>query len=138
MGTRTTQIKPIEVTVQCVICGTPHIIQIANVEGYNGWLHNAGNIQDLLPELSANDRELLISGIYKDCFDRMFAGYEEDEAEEDAGEQEEPADEQREPSAYGYPCDLDHVCPYGDDIKYCCDRSMFAGRNVPCRSEGMQ
>jgi hypothetical protein len=37
------------------------------------WLDTGGQIQDALPDLSADDREILLSGIEPGEFDRSFA-----------------------------------------------------------------
>lgn len=41
-------------------------------ERYQKWRDGKGYIQNLFPELSADDRELMLSGTCGDCFDNMF------------------------------------------------------------------
>ena len=63
------------VAVPCRLCDTVHDLTV-NVEGFVSW--QAGEfIQEALPELSAGERELLISGTCGACFDELFP--EEDE-----------------------------------------------------------
>jgi len=57
----------------CVLCHVCYYIDV-RAAGYEAWQHGA-LIQDALPELEPDDRELLISGVCGDCFDGMFADY---------------------------------------------------------------
>ena len=41
-------------------------------DSYYNWRDSEGFIQDLMPELSASDRELLISNTCGSCFDIVF------------------------------------------------------------------
>ena len=41
--------------------------------GFNSWLHGE-LIQKALPELTKDERELLVSGTCAQCFDKMFEG----------------------------------------------------------------
>lgn len=59
-----------EIKVKCMFCKEEHIIE-APVGGYDAW-RNGKPIQDALPTLSADDRELLISGICGKCYDKVF------------------------------------------------------------------
>ena len=63
--------------VQCKQCGVVYQI-IAEREDVNRWLSGSGYIQDLLPYLTAGERELLISGTCDVCWKSMF-GSDEDE-----------------------------------------------------------
>ena len=60
----------IETTVTCKICKAEHIVVMPKA-GYDNWQRGA-RVQDALPQLSVNDRELLISGICGTCFDALF------------------------------------------------------------------
>ena len=63
------------VAAPCRHCDAVHELTV-NVEGFVNW--QAGEfIQDALPELSADERELLISGTCDECWQRFFP--EEDE-----------------------------------------------------------
>ena len=63
------------VAVPCRLCDTVHDLTV-NVEGFVSW--QAGEfIQDALPELSCDERELLISGTCSTCFDELFPSEDE-------------------------------------------------------------
>jgi hypothetical protein len=63
------------VAVPCRLCDTVHDLTV-NVEGFVNW--QAGEfIQDALPELSCDERELLISGTCGTCFDELFPSEDE-------------------------------------------------------------
>ena len=52
----------------------PQHITVGNAD-LDSW-QNGALIQDAMPYLSADEREILISGICGECFDNMFAGEE--------------------------------------------------------------
>lgn len=55
----------------CVVCHEPSMVVGIPLDGYRRW--KAGqHVQDALPELSASDREILISGTHSDCWDRLW------------------------------------------------------------------
>lgn len=55
----------------CLFCGTQHTI-VVNQDDYNRWMKGE-YAQDCFPYLTADERELLISGICGPCFDKSFA-----------------------------------------------------------------
>ena len=57
-----------------VVCNCGHALYTVtcNKERYDRWQNGEGNIQDLLPELDAGQREILISGTCGTCFDAIF------------------------------------------------------------------
>jgi len=59
------------VEIRCAICGTVYAIMY-NREDMVDWLSGQGFIQDIMPYLSAAERELLISRTCGSCFDKMF------------------------------------------------------------------
>lgn len=61
-----------KVTIErtCRMCGKHRTMEVSE-KGYYLWYHGA-LIQDALPELSLDDRELLISGICSECYDKVF------------------------------------------------------------------
>lgn len=65
----------LEVEVQCVNCNATYIVTVPR-DGYRDWL-NGTHIQTAMPQVSAAERELLMSGICGVCFDKMFG--EDDE-----------------------------------------------------------
>jgi len=54
----------------CPFCGKAHEI-LVNEDDYLDW-QDGKMAQDAFPYLSANDREMLISGICPKCWDEMF------------------------------------------------------------------
>lgn len=60
----------ITIAVQCPFCGCLNFINVS-AEGYEAW-KNGALIQNALPELSADEREMLMSGICPDCWNGMF------------------------------------------------------------------
>lgn len=55
----------------CRECGRTYIVDV-KMDDYLDWINGKGLIQDIFPYLSAGERELLISGICGECFDRIF------------------------------------------------------------------
>ena len=60
----------------CPTCDTRQMVMV-NTKAYWQWKRGEGHIQDLLPSLSRDDREALITGICPRCWDKM-AEEEED------------------------------------------------------------
>ena len=58
----------------CRSCKKDNRLEIAERD-YKRWLSGVP-IQMAMPRLSADDRELLVSGICGKCFDKMFGGEE--------------------------------------------------------------
>lgn len=54
----------------CVYCLANSYIEV-ETEKYERW-RGGEFVQHVWPEMSAGDRELLISGTHSDCFDEMF------------------------------------------------------------------
>lgn len=66
------------VAVPCHLCGLVTELE-PSIEGFMAW-KNGELIQDAMPELDADERELLISGTCPKCWDEMFPpDSEEDE-----------------------------------------------------------
>jgi len=55
----------------CGTCGDKHVLTVP-AGAYDAWRYGDVLIQDAMPELNADQRELLISGICGRCFDAMF------------------------------------------------------------------
>ena len=62
----------------CPFCGKTTTIKIRRVADYHAW-ENGALAQNAFPYLSANEREMLISGICPTCWDNMFPPEEEGE-----------------------------------------------------------
>tara|TARA_R110002020_G_scaffold165900_1_gene353705 strand:+ start:147 stop:377 length:231 start_codon:yes stop_codon:yes gene_type:complete len=65
----------------CRACGTTVQITVLGPD-YDKWKHGE-LIQNAMPYLSADERELLISGTCGSCFDQMFGESDDDWAEND-------------------------------------------------------
>ena len=63
------------VQVKCHMCRKVHEVTV-NAAAFMRWENREGHIQDLMPELSASERELLISQTCSRCFDSLFGGGE--------------------------------------------------------------
>ena len=55
---------------ECIVCGKHVHFQVSEI-GYLNW-QNGMNIQNALPELSPANREMMISNICDECFNRTF------------------------------------------------------------------
>lgn len=65
------------ITHTCPGCQHPGIVRNLKPDAVNRWLAGE-HIQDVMPELSADDREMLISGMHADCWDALFPPDEDD------------------------------------------------------------
>lgn len=61
------------VHVTCVSCGVEHTISVP-AAAYRRWATGKAKIQDALPMLTADERELLLSGMCPHCFDKLMGG----------------------------------------------------------------
>ena len=57
---------------ECPICGEYHEVLI-NEEDYYAYL-DGELVQVAFPYLTADEREIIVTGICKDCWDKMFEG----------------------------------------------------------------
>ena len=73
--------KTIDITIACQYCRKEYTVK-PDAKNYILWKNGNGFIQDLLPELSAGERELLISNICDSCWVEIWET-EESETEED-------------------------------------------------------
>ena len=60
----------INLLITCPICGVTYEVAVP-AEGYMAW-QSGELIQNAMPELSADERECLISGICLDCQKKIF------------------------------------------------------------------
>lgn len=60
----------VKIQKKCQICGTTKIFELSRTSWYK-WKEGM-LIQQAFPNLSADDRELLISDICGHCFDKLF------------------------------------------------------------------
>ena len=68
--------KEVCVVTRCPFCGKAHEVEVNEMD-YLDWQDGA-LIQDVMPYLSEQEREYLITGICSACWDKMFS---EDEDE---------------------------------------------------------
>ena len=66
--------KEISVVTQCPFCGRANEVAVNEID-YLDW-QDGMMAQDAFPYLSADEREMLISGICGECWDKMFGGDE--------------------------------------------------------------
>ena len=60
----------VTVIVGCIKCADPQHITVGQAD-LDAW-QSGTNIQNAMPYLSADDREILISGICGECFDKIY------------------------------------------------------------------
>ena len=70
-----------EVVVVCPFCHKLTTIQVVE-EDYLAWKYDGVLIQNAMPYLPANVREMLISGLCNDCQAEMFSIPEDDEPDD--------------------------------------------------------
>ena len=58
------------ITKPCIHCNETSTLTV-DADGYRQWVSGA-LIQDAFPDMDADNRELLISGIHPACWDTMF------------------------------------------------------------------
>ncbi len=61
----------LEFTLKCVNCGSIHTVVINNKRGFVSWMYEDVFIQNAMPNLNVDNRELLISAICPKCFDNV-------------------------------------------------------------------
>ncbi len=66
------------ISICCEQCKEITAILNVNLQKYHDWM-NGESVQKAFPDMSASNRELLISATCAKCFDLMFPPEEEDE-----------------------------------------------------------
>ena len=62
-----------EITKICWRCGVTVVLRMTETQ-YDKWISSSrGFIQDIFPELSADEREILISSTCGKCFDEIWS-----------------------------------------------------------------
>ncbi len=64
-------------TRKCVVCGERGMLEDVDALGFLRWKELGENILDALPDLDADQRELLISGTHAHCWEKMWEGHDE-------------------------------------------------------------
>ena len=65
--------------IECPWCGEEHKVKVP-FEGYLAW-QSGESIHVAMPQLSADEREMLISGVCPECWKKAFSYEEEDDLE---------------------------------------------------------
>ena len=60
----------ISVETICPQCGKPHTIEVKSKDYYEYKLGK--HVQEAFPYLSADEREMLLTGLCKKCWDKLF------------------------------------------------------------------
>ena len=71
----------------CPICGKVNYVEVP-AEGFCKWQEEGMPIQFAMPELSANEREMLKTGICPTCWDKMWSEDTEEDEDEDFDEED--------------------------------------------------
>jgi len=61
----------INILTTCPFCGKTTEVEVEH-NAYFEWQFNGYNIQDVMPNMPASKREMLISGICEDCQKEIF------------------------------------------------------------------
>ena len=66
-------------TGPCPHCGMTSWLADVDALGFIRWSEMGEHIRDALPDLDADQRELLLSGTHAHCWQAMFGGDDDDE-----------------------------------------------------------
>ena len=72
--------KEVCVVTRCPFCGKGNFIEVNDAD-YDDW-QDGELVQNAFPYLSADEREMLISGICPTCWEKTFGSFDEEEDEE--------------------------------------------------------
>jgi hypothetical protein len=70
------------VTPECPMCGVASGIMV-DYDKYKAWCNREILVQDAFPDMSKEEREVLMTGTHPDCWSIMWAGIDEEEGEID-------------------------------------------------------
>jgi hypothetical protein len=65
-------------TATCMLCGRPAAVDQLDPARLARW-QDGEFVQDVFPDLSASEREVLVSGSHAECFEAAFPEDDEDE-----------------------------------------------------------
>ena len=71
--------EKISVTVPCSFCDSEYVIEMTMTQFIELQSPHRRHIQDIIPELAPEMRELFISGMCPKCWDKLFSFEDEDE-----------------------------------------------------------
>jgi hypothetical protein len=66
------------ITKQCTVCGSRGRVFDVDALGFTLWQGGLKDIQDALPSLTADERELLMTGTHAHCWERMWDGFSDE------------------------------------------------------------
>lgn len=69
--------RDVEITATCRLCNSEHTM-LVNMEDVYDW-RDGKFVQDAFPYLTADEREILISGTCGKCFDSIFGDSEDND-----------------------------------------------------------
>ena len=64
-------INPINVVTTCPNCGHQHTVTVKR-DDYTAYTNHEKDIMEAFPYLTPSERELLITGICDDCWEKLF------------------------------------------------------------------
>ena len=62
--------QPFEYRRECIFCNKTCTIPNLDADRYARWKQGTENIQEVFPELTPAQRELLVSGVCEECFNQ--------------------------------------------------------------------
>ena len=68
----------ISILITCPYCHKKYIVNVEE-QDYRDWTYKQRLAQKCFPYLSSAERELLISGTCKECWNKMFKPFEEND-----------------------------------------------------------
>ena len=66
------------ITKRCPVCGSNAVLDDVDALGFIRWTQLGDNIQEALPDLDDDQRELLLSGTHAHCWEKMWEGFGDD------------------------------------------------------------
>ena len=60
------------------MCGSNAVLDDVDALGFIRWTQLGDNIQDALPDLDDDQRELLMTGTQAHCWEKMWEGFSDD------------------------------------------------------------
>ena len=73
--------KEVTIVTECPICHHTNEVMV-NEEDYFAWAFDGELVQNAFPYLSADEREMLVSGICPKCWAKTFGDEEEEDPED--------------------------------------------------------
>ena len=71
--------EKVKINVHCSFCNTNYEIEMTQAQLNELLSPHRRHIQDIIPELAPEKRELFISGMCSKCWDKLFSFEDEDE-----------------------------------------------------------